>query len=71
MAGDVEEEKVIIAHGIGAKLVSNLEQKLLYIKCLHFFSRKKTSMLIGLNVSSLGRNCIFYRPEHNAKVHLI
>ena len=24
-------------------------------------------MLTGLKVSSLGRKCLFYRPEHNAK----
>ena len=28
---------------------------------------KRQSMLTGLKVSSLACNCVFYRPEHNAK----
>ena len=27
-------------------------------------------MLTGLKVSSLASKCVFYRPEHNAKVEL-
>ena len=57
----------MFVHGIGAKLLSNLEQNMLKIKSLQSLRRKKISMLTVLEVSSLEGICVFYRPEHNAK----
>ena len=67
MARDVEEREVIIASEIAAKLVLNWEQNMLYAKRWHVFCRKKISMSAGLKMSSLACNCVFKRPEHNAK----
>ena len=58
---------LLIVHGIGAKLVSNWEQNMLYSKSLQILRRKITSMLTGLKVSPLARKYVIYRPEHNAK----
>ena len=55
-----------LVHGIGAKLVSNWEQDMLYYESLKFICRTKMSMLPGLEVSYLACKCLFYRPQHNA-----
>ena len=55
-----------LVHGIGAKLVSNWEQDMLYNESLKFICRTKMSMLPGLEVSYLACKCVFYRPQHNA-----
>ena len=52
-----------IVHRMGTKLVSNLEQNMLYNKIQLILCRKKISMLIALKVSSLASKCAFYRPE--------
>ena len=52
-------------HGVGAKMVLNLEQNTLYMKSYQILYRKR--MLRGLKVSSLVCKCAFYRLEHNAK----
>ena len=57
----------MFVHGIGAKLLSNLEQNMLKIKSLQSLRRKKISMLTVLEVPSLESICVFYRPEPNAK----
>ena len=57
----------MFVHGIGAKLLSNLEQNMIKIKSLQSLRRKKISMLAVLEVSSLEDICVFYKPEHNAK----
>ena len=46
-------------NGIRVKLVSNLEQSMLYTKSLQVLHRKGTSMLTGLKVSSLIYECVF------------
>ena len=50
--------------GIGAKLVSNSAQNMLYIKSWQILCRKMISMLTGLKVSSLACKSVLYRPEH-------
>ena len=64
-------ESDIVTHGIWAKLVSNWEENLLYIKSQQILSRKRMSMLTGLKVSSLACKCVLYRPERNAKENLM
>ena len=60
----------IIVHGLGAKLVPNSKQNMLYTKRYHFLCRQKISMLTGLKVPSLACKCAFYRPEHKVKGEL-
>ena len=55
----------ILVHGIGAKLVSNWEQNMLYTKCQQ--RRKRVFMLAGLKVSFLACKCGFYRAKYNVK----
>ena len=56
-----------LVHEIGAKLVSNWEQSMLYTKSYQVLLRKRVSMLTSLKVSSFACKCVFYRPELNAK----
>ena len=55
------------AHGIGAKLVSNWEQSMLYTKSQQVLNKKRMSMLTALKMSSLTCKCVLYRSELNAK----
>ena len=54
-----------IVLGIGAKLVSNWKQNLLYTKRLQLFCRKIISIIRGMKGSSLA--CVFCRPQRNSK----
>ena len=40
---------------------------MLYTKSLQVLHRKEISILTGFKVSSLTCECVFYRPELNAK----
>ena len=49
------------------KLVSNWEEGMLYTKSLQILQRKGISMLTGSKMSFLTCECVFYRPELNAR----
>ena len=49
------------------KLVSNWEEGMLYTKSLQILHRKGISMLTGSKMSFLTCECVFYRPELNAR----
>ena len=65
--GYSEQIKNVIhmSFGIEAKLVLNTEKSMLPKQ--QIFCRKRIPMLTGWKMSSVACQCVFYRPEYNAK----
>ena len=55
-----------MAYGIGAKLISNWKQNMLYTKSSHFYVEKDIYANM-FQYASLVCKCVSSRPEHDAK----